>query len=283
MHNTLKRKQQIRKALRELDESKKKVVHPVEPEARFMKNRSGKELSYNAQALADQKSGMIVAEDVVTEAADNGELVPMLDQVQENLGSTAEENVVDAGYYASAQIGLSEQRKYNVLVSKSSGESSSEKGAESDPYHRSRFVFDEGRDCCICPRGVDLPFLQKKSSGANNNEVRRYRCRDFRTCPDRWDCSKAKNGRMIDISVHRHALERHRRKRQIPEKKKQLKARKAIIEPVFAWIKHALGFRRWTFSGLENVRAQWALVCTIINLKKLYKHWLSGELVFDEG
>jgi hypothetical protein len=248
-----------------------------------MKNRSGKELSYNAQAMADQKSGMIVAEDVVTEAADNGQLVPMLDQAQENLGTTAEENVADAGYFSSAQIGLADQRTYEALVSKSSGETVYEKDAQTNPYHPSRFVLDGRRDCCICPRGVELPFLQKKVTGANRNEVRRYRCRAFRTCPDRWKCSKAKNGRMIDISVHRAALERHRRKRHIPEKKEQLKARKAIIEPVFAWIKRALGFRRWTVSGLENVRAQWALVCTIVNLKKLYTYWLSGELVFSEG
>ena len=61
--------------------------------------------------------------------------------------------------------------------------------------------------------------------------------------------SKAKNGRMIDISVYREALERHSKKREIPENKKLLKARKAIIEPVFAWIKRRLGFRRWTVFG----------------------------------
>jgi len=130
---------------------------------------------------------------------------------------------------------------------------------------------------------VELHFSHTVIKKANKNEVRRYRCRDFRTCPDRWKCSKNKTGRRIDISVHRKALKRHRNKREAPEKKKQLKARKAIVEPVFGWIKQQLGFRRWTVAGIEDVRAQWDLVCTAINLKKLYEHWDTGKLVLSDS
>ncbi len=52
-----------------------------------------------------------------------------------------------------------------------------------------------------------------------------------------------------------------------------LRRRKAIIEPVFATIKQAMGFRRWTVRGLENVRTQWSLLCTVFNLNKLCQHW----------
>lgn len=283
MQDELKRKQQIQRALQELDETDKKVANPADSDARFMKNRRSKELSYNAQAMADRKSGMIVAADVVTDGADNGQLVPMIDQAKENVGEVALENVADAGYFSSSQIGLADERHYEVLVSKSSGETVGEKGADNDPYHYSQFTFDERKDCCVCPIGAVLPFLQRKFNGKNNNEVRRYQCRDYKTCPEREKCCRGKGGRRIDISVNRKALKRHRDKRRQPEKKKQLKARKAIIEPVFGWIKEQLGFRRWTVAGLEDVRAQWDLVCTVINLKKLYKHWESQELVFSDG
>ena len=118
MQDGLKRKQRIQEALKELDASDKKVVHPSEPEARFMKNRRTKDLSYNAQAVADEKSGLIVAQDVVTDGVDNGQLVPMLDKVKENLGAVAEETVADGGYFSSGQIGLADERKYEVLVAK---------------------------------------------------------------------------------------------------------------------------------------------------------------------
>jgi transposase len=280
LEDEFKRKECIQKALQELDESDRKAIHPGELETRYMKNRRSSEPSYNAQAVADQKSGMIVAEEVVDEGNDNGQLVAMLDRVKENLGATAEKTGADGGYFASAQIALAEEKEYNVVVAKSSGETSSEKGAEWDPYHASQFVYDPEQDVCICPQGARLSFLQKKVTGKNGNEVRRYRCRDFKTCPTRSMCSKSKNGRLIDINIYRDALERHRKKRELPENKKVLKDRKTIIEPVFAWIKNHLGFRRWTVTGLSEVRTQWSLICATINLKKLYTHWISGRLVF---
>jgi IS5 family transposase len=83
--------------------------------------------------------------------------------------------------------------------------------------------------------------------------------------------------------VHYKALERQRAKRDDPANKQALSARKAIIEPVFAWIKQQLGFDRWTVFGLERVRVQWAFVCTVINLMKLYKRWASGGLQLVTG
>lgn len=63
-----------------------------------------------------------------------------------------------------------------------------------------------------------------------------------------------------------------------PVKQALLRQRKAIIEPAFAAIKQAMGFRRWTVRGLENVRTQWALLCTAFNLKKLYRQWAAHAL-----
>ena len=73
-------------------------------------------------------------------------------------------------------------------------------------------------------------------------------------------------------------MTRQREKRRDPAKQALLRQRKAIVEPVFATIKQAMGFRRWTVRGLENVRTQWALLCTALNLKKIYQHWAAGTL-----
>ncbi len=280
LHNTLKLKEKIGQALVELEKSEKKAVHHCEPEARFMKHRRGIDLSYNAQAVADQGSGIIVGQDVVNDESDNGQLVPMLDCVERTLGVVAEQTVADTGYFASSQIALAEDKNFGVLVDRSPGEVAAERASDTNPYHSSRFIYDEERDCCICPQGCVLPFLQRKFKGTNRSEILRYRCRDYKQCPHQEQCSKSKSGRTIDISVHAKALERHREKRQDPKNKKLLRARKTIIEPVFARVKRHFEFRRWTFCGMEKVKAQWAMVCAILNLKKLYPHWLSGQLRF---
>jgi transposase len=45
--------------------------------------------------------------------------------------------------------------------------------------------------------------------------------------------------------------------------------RKQIVEPVFGQIKQARGFRQFLLRGVENVRAEWAMICTAHNLLKL--------------
>lgn len=47
------------------------------------------------------------------------------------------------------------------------------------------------------------------------------------------------------------------------------KRRKAIVEPVFGWIKEALGFRRFSLRGLEKAGGEWNLICTAINLRRI--------------
>ena len=45
--------------------------------------------------------------------------------------------------------------------------------------------------------------------------------------------------------------------------------RKYTVEPVFGHIKQARGFRQFLLRGIENVKAEWAMICTAHNLAKL--------------
>jgi transposase len=45
--------------------------------------------------------------------------------------------------------------------------------------------------------------------------------------------------------------------------------RKQTVEPVFGQIKQARGFRQFLLRGLDKVKAEWALICTVHNLCKL--------------
>ena len=45
--------------------------------------------------------------------------------------------------------------------------------------------------------------------------------------------------------------------------------RKAIVEPVFGWVKQVLGFRAFSLRGLRKVAGEWSLVCMALNLRRM--------------
>jgi transposase len=45
--------------------------------------------------------------------------------------------------------------------------------------------------------------------------------------------------------------------------------RKAIVEPPNAWIKRVMGFRQFSFRGIDKVRCEFKLVCAALNLRRM--------------
>ena|SRR5277367_5145902 len=56
-----------------------------------------------------------------------------------------------------------------------------------------------------------------------------------------------------------------------PEAAAHYRRRKVIPEPVFGWIKQVLGFRSFSLRGLTAVSAEWRLMCTALNLKRMHR------------
>ena len=72
----------------------------TDPDSRIMKTRQGYVQGYNAQAVVDVDSGVIVAADVTQEANDVRQLIPMLEQVKEETGEEPQNLLADAGYFS---------------------------------------------------------------------------------------------------------------------------------------------------------------------------------------
>jgi transposase len=54
-------------------------------------------------------------------------------------------------------------------------------------------------------------------------------------------------------------------------RRSRYRLRKQVVEPVFGQMKQARGFRQFLLRGLDQVRGEWAMVCTAHNLLKLAK------------
>jgi transposase len=255
--------EKIRESLEELDTEGQEHLQPQDREARMMVTSNGRTaFAYNAQAVVDQKNGIIVAAAVTDEANDQHQLLPMLEQVETTTGATAETTVGDSGYDTAEGLGGAAERQMNVVVA-----SKIDLGSV-PPYHTSRFQFDPERDQVQCPRAEWLDREGIKHHRNKPYALMTYRCH-VTSCPVRNQCSRDRKGRIIEISPHHAAVVRNRRALTGPETKKLMRQRSAIVERVFAEIKETLGFRRWTVAGKEKVTAQWALICAAMNLRRM--------------
>ena len=255
--------EKIRGSLAELDREQQDHLQPNDRDARMMMTSNGKTaFAYNAQAMVDQKTGIIVAAAVTDEANDQRQLVPMLDQVAENTGTTAETTVADRGYDTAEGLGGAAERGANVVVASKVDQRSV--GA----YHAVRFRYDEERDQVLCPRGEWLDREGTKHHKQKPYAVTTYRCH-VTSCPVRSECSRNPKGRLIEVSPHHAAIVRNQKALANPEIRKLMRERSAIVERIFAEIKETLGLRRWSVAGKAKVAAQWAVMCTAMNLRRM--------------
>lgn len=262
----------VQRGLEELEKEGESHLSLTDKEGRMMITGEGIKFAYNAQSVVDTRAGIIVGAEVVQEESDNFELVEMLDRVKENVGKVAKETLADAGYFSGEELKKAEDNSYEVLVDTTIVEKKDSSGSEFEIWN---FRYDREVDVWICPKGGVLRFEREQKRMDKGYTVRVYRCQGYEGCVHRWECSKSKKGRTIKVSPYHLAIVNQLEKQKKAGKKELLKRRKTIVEPVFGIIKQALNFRRWTVRGLENVRAQWFLICTAINLRKIYLRWRS--------
>jgi hypothetical protein len=240
----------------------------------MMKGRGGHALGYNAQIVVDHDSDLIVACGVVTDQNDLGQLVPMLAQVQATLGRVAHDTVSDTGYASGEQLKAAEERGMNTIVPLRN-----EPDAKGE-YSKAYFRYDAPTNAYLCPKGEKLLQVgTNKWSAAQQHPDAIYRCLN-KSCPVRAACTKDPLGRKIRRPYGEDARDRQVQRQQDPRIRTLLSLRKEIVEHLFGIVKAVDGFRRFTVRGLEKASAQWALVCTAVNLRKLYAWWRQGKLPF---
>lgn len=176
----------------------------TDPDSRIMKDGATKTFhqAYNIQVGVDAQAQIIVATKVVQTGADQEQLIPVLQEVEKNLGRMPERVSADAGYYSKAALTHEAVRAVDLHV---------------PPNQRQPVDWEE-----------TLP--------------------EDATIQERmWHKLGSKAGREV------------------------FSQRKVIVEPVFAQVKHIRGFRQFLLRGLQQVEAEWLLVCMTHNLLKLFR------------
>ena len=270
-------RERAQEALRQLEvetegagKGPEKTAYVTDPDARLMKTRHGWKEAYNAQALVDSKAQIIVAGDVTNDRSDQEQLVPLLEQEKENTGRYPEKTATDAGYFSGNNLAKGEELTELIMPDPRLRQKD---GPSRWPYHKDHFSYDAERDVYLCPQGNELSFARRTSQGKGKPSQRQYQCQDCTDCPVRSKCAKSADGRSIKVSCYDAQIQAHSRKMQGEETKKLLRQRAPLVEGVFGIIKTQMDAQRFLLRGLENVRAEWYLLCAAFNLRKLYKQW----------
>jgi transposase len=84
----------------------------TDPESPIMKMGDGSfDQAYNCQAAVDSEHQIIVAQEAVAAANDKQQVVPMMEQIQRNLGRKPKQGSADSGYYSETNVRYMRKRR----------------------------------------------------------------------------------------------------------------------------------------------------------------------------
>ena len=147
-------KAKVENILNELEVENKKSTNTTDPDSKRMFSSQGSLPSYNAQTVIDEKHGLIVNSDVVSECNDLHQFAEQIEQAQETLGEKCNTACGDAGYSTAEELEKIDKQGTKVIVP-----SQKQVGKKPGPFDQSVFKYIPQEDVYICPTGHKLPFV----------------------------------------------------------------------------------------------------------------------------
>lgn len=266
------RKQRIEKLKQiqqQLDKEGKKKLNATDTDAAFMKTTGGIKTSYNAQAAVDEDVQVIVAADVTNQPNDLEQLLPMIEQTEQNTDASIDILSADSGYSSADNLEKLESYDIDAYIPDDTYQSRS-RGKKVSPFDKDNFIYDQSADVFTCPGGKVLKFWYIKREPKAVYRV--YRCTQCDSCQHFGQCTTSKRGRSIWRRLVDEKIKAMRSKLDSAMGKANYAKRRHIIEPVFGHIKSVLGFTGFSLRGLEKVNAEFKIVAIAHNLKKISKY-----------
>ena len=239
--------EKLKQIQQQLDKGGKKKLNATDADAVFMKTTAGIKTSYNAQASVDEDVQVIVAADVTNEPNDKEQLVPMIEQTEQNTDACIDTLSADCGYSTANNLQKLESSNIDAYIPDDTYQSRS-RGKQVSPFDKDNFIYDHSTDVFTCPEGKVVKFWHTRRY--ENGDYRVYRCLECTGCPHFGQCTKSKKGRSIWRRVVDENIKAMRSKLDSESGKAIYAKRKHIVEPVFGHIKAVIGFTGFHLRGL---------------------------------
>jgi DDE family transposase len=247
-----------------------KLKRDAEPEARFMRMAPGHAPAYNVQTAVEAEHGIIVAQEVTTEASDNRSLLPMAEAAKQALEAKTLNVVADAGYSNGEQA---EQCEQQGIVPHVPANRAVNNQGDGTLFDRSLFIYDEKTDTFRCP--ADKTLTRKQLHKKDRCVIYAAPIVVCDKCPLKSRCTNTSR-RWITRHLHEGALQRMHARATA----QAMRLRRCTVERPFALLKYVIfGYPRLLLRGFAGAQTEISLATLAYNLKTMMNVLGAGKLV----
>ena len=257
----------------------------------MMSGSHGAMQGYNAQALADSKTQVILYGEVFGQGQDHHLIPPLLDGAKENMKAIGQREeyfagktfTADSNYHDPTNLKKCDEEKLDAYIPDKWFRNRDPRFQNNRRQRRRRvdrftladFKYNKDHDEYVCPNGKALKVRVKKTE-TDGVFYRRYvsDADECKGCELKARCMRVRNGkcRYLNVPVGRvpgNLTEAMAAKIDSEKGRKIYPQRLAIVEPVFANIRTHKGMNRFTLRGKIKVNIQWLMYCMVHNMGKI--------------
>lgn len=227
---------------------------------------------YNVQAATN--SEYILGIYVSSDRADQGTLIPFVEDLQKAYRRKVERLIADAGYESEENYQYLEKNGTGIFIKPSNHEYSKTKRFQKEMEYRLSMEYDPKNDRYICKNGKELTYRCSRCRTGKTgylSETRIYECSDCSGCPYLGKCYKGKYNKRIQVSPKFDEYRRESERNITSEEGILLRINRSIqAEGVFGITKQDMGFTRFLTRGAGMVKTEYLLLSLGFNINKLH-------------
>ncbi|MCK5180196.1 MAG: IS1182 family transposase [Candidatus Omnitrophica bacterium] len=259
-----KRNAKVQAIMKEIINENRQSKNTVDADCTNMRSRQGSHAAYNVQHVVDNKHGLIINVDAVSDANDSQQFTNQIQQANEQLGGKCQVACADAGYAHTDNLSKIDQDNIKVIVP-------SQKQAlhnKRKPFNRDEFTYNETKDQYVCPEGHALPYRGlNKQKGAKVYKISQPKyCRQ---CQYFGECTRSKYGRKVTRLLNEDVKQRLEAQYLEPDSQVIYQRRKEKVEHQFGHIKRNLGVNAFLMRGCEGAKSESSLHATCFNMARM--------------
>lgn len=243
-------------------------ISTSDPDSRQLITRNHiTEVGYNIQTTVDAKHNIPI-DFKVTNQNDSKAMGNMVRRAKKILQTNEFTALYDKGYHTGTEFSYANLQGVEVMVAFPEVASH----APNIAFDVEHFNYNKLADNYTCPAGETLTTNGRwynKKSGKTTNRIKHYKTKACLTCPYFDQCTKNKDGRLIERTEHADLIDANRER--INNNLNLYRKRQAIVEHPYGVIK-----RQWDFyyimtkKTMQHAAADVGFIFTAYNLRRLF-------------